>query len=141
MTVISVQIGPGVLRYTDVYRIHLHEQAAGTRLVAKRKQFMYCVGFSFWRVVAGTGILLRFRVCVDNDKESGTYRAESEYPEVLVVSGNTLEQFRNEVPSAGPAQLEPDLDGASAHATVDRRERSVLSADAGRATAPKCLDN
>ena len=91
---------------------------------------MYRVGLPFWKAAARAGVPLKFRVRVYSDKETGTYWAESEDLDGLVVSGETLDELRNEVLSAGAALLELALDGASARATADMRVRSLLPSDA-----------
>ena len=87
---------------------------------------MYRVGLPFWKAAARAGIPVKFRVQVHDDEETGTYWADSEDLDGLIVSGETLDELKDEVMSAAASLLELALSGAHAKATADMRVRSML---------------
>ena len=87
---------------------------------------MYRVGLPFWKTAARAGIPLKFRVYIHNDKETGTYWADSEDLDGLIVSGKTLDELASEVLSAGATLLELALHGTRPKATADMRLPSLI---------------
>lgn len=77
---------------------------------------MYRVGFPGWKIAARHGIPLSFTVIVHKDEASGTYWAESNDLDGLVVSGADFEELRNEILSAAHDLLGEYVDGSPATA-------------------------
>ena len=91
---------------------------------------MYRVGLPFWKAAARAGVQVKFRVQLHCDEETGTYWADSEDLDGLVVSGETLDDLKDEVLSAASSLLELALNGAPAQVTADMQMQSLLPCSA-----------
>ncbi|WP_198150888.1 type II toxin-antitoxin system HicB family antitoxin [Caldimonas taiwanensis] len=76
--------------------------------------FAYRVGYPLWKTVAKAGVPVKFLVRVHRDEASNTYWACSDDIDGLVVSGQTLDELREEVRSAAQTLLEMAVDGDAA---------------------------
>ena len=83
---------------------------------------MYRVGFPGWKLAARVGVPVVMRVDVHFDQESKTFWADSPNLDGLVVSGQTLDELRDEVRSAAETLLEIQFRGRG-HATPEYRFR------------------
>lgn len=87
---------------------------------------MYRVGFPFWKTAARIGIPIKLSVNVHHDKASGTYWAESDDLDGLVVSGATLDDLQREVLSAASTLLGLSMIALRKPVTADMRLRSPV---------------
>lgn len=71
----------------------------------------YRVGMPGWRMFARLGVKLYARVDVHFDPEVNSYCAESPDLQGLVVSGQTLDELRDEAVSAAQVLLELEMAG------------------------------
>jgi len=67
---------------------------------------MYRVGFPGWKIAAKMGVPLRLRVNVHFDSEAKSYWADSPDLRGLVVTGDTLDELRQEARGAAEVLLE-----------------------------------
>jgi predicted RNase H-like HicB family nuclease len=86
---------------------------------------MYRVGLPLWKTAARLGVPVLVRVHVHQDKESGTFWADSPDLDGLVVSGSTLDELHKEVTSAADTLLEMAIDGHKANAQTEIRIRDA----------------
>jgi predicted RNase H-like HicB family nuclease len=86
---------------------------------------MYRVGFPLWKTVARLGMPVLVRVHVHQDKQTGTFWADSPDLDGLVVSGATLDEIHKEVTSATDALLDLALDSHKAKAQTEIRIRDA----------------
>lgn len=86
---------------------------------------MYRVGFPLWKTAARWGVPVLVRVNVHQDKESGTFWADSPDLDGLTVSGSTLDELHKEVTSAADTLLEMAIDGRKAKAQTEIRIRDA----------------
>jgi predicted RNase H-like HicB family nuclease len=84
---------------------------------------MYRVGLPLWKSVARMGIPVLVRVHVYQDPETRTFWAKSPDLDGLIVSGETLDEVRDEVLSASNTLLELAVDGHAANAKTELRIR------------------
>lgn len=90
---------------------------------------MYRVGFPGWKLAARFGMPVVLRVDVYFDQESKSYWAKSPYLDGLVVSGETLDQLRDEVRGAAEALMELELNGQAApHPEYRFRDEALCAA-------------
>lgn len=71
--------------------------------------FAFRIGAPLWKVAARAGCRMVFHVTVHLDKETGSYWAESNDLDGLIVSGQTLDELRSEIRTAAGSLLEIEL--------------------------------
>ena len=91
-----------------------------------QEKFMYRVGFPFWKTAARIGIPVKVTVNVRRDEASGTYWAESDDLDGLVVSGATLDELQREVLSAASTLLDLSMTAPRVPVTADMHLRSPV---------------
>lgn len=72
---------------------------------------MYRVGFPGWKLAVRFGVPVVLRIDVFYDDESKSFWAKSPDLDGLVVSGQTLDELRNEVRGAAESLLELEMHG------------------------------
>jgi len=80
---------------------------------------MYRVGFPGWKIAARLGVPLCLRITIHFDRETNSYWADSPDLRGLVVTGDTLDELRQEARDAAGVLLEMSLDGHAPPAQPD----------------------